>query len=198
MSEQILDQAATQEILRLSKEAIESSVLHTSGPSAGDIEKVRQAHPILDRPTGAFVTIYVDGHLRGCLGEVETDDPLLEVILRCARKVPRYDYRFPRMTPDELPLLAYKISILSVLRPLASPDEIEIGRDGLIVRAEGHAGLLLPEVPVEYGWDVPTFLHHLWRKAGIPQGVPVEDVRLWSFTSQVLQSAAVSLPAPNP
>ena len=186
---QALDLATQDRLVQLGWAAMESAVTRRPGPQAAELAEACREFPMLGRAMGAFVTIYVDGQLRGCLGEVEPEDRLIDAVIRCARRVPLYDYRFEAVRIDELPALTFKISVLSEPQPVQSPEEIEIGVHGLIVRHEGHVGLLLPDVPLEYGWGVKVFLEHLWRKAGIHHGVPVSAVQLECFTSQIVNSS---------
>lgn len=135
---------------------------------------------------GVFVTVYVGDELHGCLGEIDPYDGLAPATARCAAHATYADGRFSPVRERELPDLSYKISVMTPLQPVASTDAIVIGRDGLLVRHERRLGLLLPDVPVEYGWDVPTFLKHLWRKAGFPPDLPLEAVTLASFQTQII------------
>lgn len=183
-----LELGAAGELVRLAREEIEASVRRRPFASAERLDEACRRHPVLSEARGAFVTIYVSGQLRGCLGEIDPEEPLLEVVLRCARRVPLHDYRFDPVQPAELSRLTFKISVLTPPRLVENLSDIQIGRDGLIVRDNGRAGLLLPEVPQEYGWDLATFLKHLWQKAGIPAGVPAQQVQLWSFSSQIISS----------
>lgn len=176
-------------LIRLTRSTLESAVQHRPPPPRAELNRLGLAHPRLAQPRGAFVTIYVADLLRGCLGEVEPEAPLLDVVVRCAQRVPLYDYRFPAVRAAELGALTFKISVLGMPERVESLSEVRIGTHGLMVRHDGQAGLLLPDVAVEYGWDVPTFLDHLWRKAGIPAHVPLMAVQLWRFTSQLLGSA---------
>ena len=187
MSEPYLDPGAEHSLAQLILQAVESAVHGLPAPSENQILMMMEHHPRLSDPAGVFVTVYVNGHLRGCLGELEPKDSLARVAIRCGQRAPVYDYRFDPVRPDELKNLSIKISVLTPLRPLGAVDEIRIGEDGLLVRHGHHQGVLLPDVPLEYGWDVPTYLRHLWRKAGIDDAVPVEQVELWRFGSQVIQ-----------
>lgn len=181
-----IDESTQRIIAELVLEAIQAAVRKESGHNPSELESLAAQHRLLGRPSGAFVTIYVDHQLRGCLGEVTPDDALIQVLLRCASRVPVCDYRFSPVQVDELDRLTFKVSILSPPTALEDVDSIVIGRDGLIVRHGGQSGLLLPEVPVEYHWDVPTFLNHLWLKAGIDTDIPLSEVRLWRFSSQII------------
>jgi AmmeMemoRadiSam system protein A len=120
-------------------------------------------------PQGAFVTLKTrsNGHLRGCIGRVEADQPLAVTVRRMAVAAATQDPRFPLVTPEELATLRVEISVLSPLAPI-HPEDVEVGRHGLFVRFRGRSGLLLPQVPVAQRWDRETFLDHTCRKAGLP------------------------------
>ena len=120
-------------------------------------------------PQGAFVSLKTraQGQLRGCIGHVEGDQPLVATIRRVAVAAATEDPRFPAVTPDELSGLRVEISVLSPLSPI-HPEDVEVGRHGLLVRFRGRSGLLLPQVPVAQRWDRETFLDYTCRKAGLP------------------------------
>jgi uncharacterized protein len=117
---------------------------------------------------GAFVTLHgQDGELRGCIGMMQSDRPLLETVARMAVASATEDGRFEPVTEGELPRLLIEISALGPLEPIR-PDQVEIGTHGLLISHCGRRGVLLPQVPVEHGWDRETFLAHTCRKAGLP------------------------------
>lgn len=120
---------------------------------------------------GAFVSLKTRarGQLRGCIGHVEGDQPLVATIRRVAVAAATEDPRFPAVTPEELAELRLEISVLSPLSPM-HPEDVEVGRHGLLVRFRGRSGLLLPQVPVAQRWDREAFLDHTCRKAGLPPG----------------------------
>src|SRR6185295_6269593 len=117
---------------------------------------------------GAFVSLHrrSDGELRGCVGVLRAEEPLGEAVSRMAVAAATQDDRFDRVAADELPGLSIEISALSRLAPIR-PEEIELGRHGLIVRAGGNRGVLLPRVPIDHGWDRDIFLAQTCRKAGL-------------------------------
>lgn len=110
------------------------------------------------------------------------------MVARCARRVALFDHRFLPVREAELEALTLKISVLTPPEAVTVLEEILIGTHGLIVRHEGQAGLLLPDVPVEYGWDRPTFLVHLWRKAGLSPRIAPSEAKLWKFKTQIINS----------
>jgi AmmeMemoRadiSam system protein A len=124
--------------------------------------------PALQAPGAAFVTLMRGGQLRGCIGYVEPIKPLAEAVAYCAAAAASADPRFPPVTPNELPHLRVEVSILSPLRPVVDPHEIQVGIHGLSVSQTGRHGLLLPQVATEFGWDRETFLRQTCLKAGLP------------------------------
>jgi AmmeMemoRadiSam system protein A len=124
--------------------------------------------PALASPGAAFVTLHVDGALRGCIGTSERRRSLWRVVGEMASAAATRDPRFPPIDVTDLPALTVEISVLSPDVVIHRPEEIEIGRHGLDIR-RGHArGLLLPQVAVEHGLDRETFLAATCRKAGLP------------------------------
>jgi AmmeMemoRadiSam system protein A len=96
------------------------------------------------------------------------------------------DPRFPPVRPDELESLHLEISVMSPIVPVTNVEEIEVGRDGLIISRGGAAGLLLPQVASEYGWDRETFLSQTCRKAGLPADAwRAPGTRIERFSAEV-------------
>lgn len=125
--------------------------------------------PVLLRPSGAFVTLHTkDGDLRGCIGSIQAVAPLASAVSASAINAAFRDPRFYPVGPAELRELHIEISVMSPIVDVHDISEIEVGRDGLIVSRGSHAGLLLPQVATEYGWDRETFLSQTCVKAGLP------------------------------
>jgi AmmeMemoRadiSam system protein A len=96
------------------------------------------------------------------------------------------DPRFPGLSAEELPGCTIEISVLTAPRPVEHPEDIVVGRDGLIIELGGRRGLLLPQVATEWGFDRTTFLAELSRKAGLPPDAwQLPSARLWSFQAEV-------------
>ncbi len=142
--------------------------------------------PSRDRRAGAFVTLHAHGELRGCIGHIEADRPLPDVVASCAVSAASSDPRFPPLTTSELPALEIEISVLGPLELVHDIDEIEVGRHGLLVESGWRRGLLLPQVAPEWGWDAPTFVAQTCRKAGLaPDAWPDSGARLYRFEAEV-------------
>ena len=143
--------------------------------------------------SGAFVTIltYPDRDLRGCIGIPEPIYDLKTSIVESARSATR-DPRFPPLKESELPKVIIEVTILTpprlveVKNPREYLEKIKVGRDGLIAEKGFYRGLLLPQVPVEWGWDVEEFLSQTCIKAGLPPDAWIdEDTKIYSFQGQI-------------
>ena len=146
----------------------------------------REAHPVLGRFLGAFVTITLGGQLRGCIGSIVGREPLEENVWRMARAAALEDPRFPPLTAREWAQADLEISVLDELTPCPDPARIEVGRHGLALQYGGRTGVFLPQVPVEQGWDREAYLENLCRKAGVPQGTwRLPQARLFWYEAQV-------------
>jgi AmmeMemoRadiSam system protein A len=117
---------------------------------------------------GAFVTLHVNGELRGCVGTFTPTEPLARTVARMAVAAATEDPRFPPLAPGEVPDLHVAVSALGPREPLADPLSVKVGTHGLIVGRGWHRGALLPKVAVEHGWTAEEFLKHVCLKAGLP------------------------------
>ncbi len=138
---------------------------------------------------GAFVTLRKEGALRGCIGNVTPEQPLFEAVKDLARSSAFRDPRFPPLGKDELEHVDIEISVLTPLEPIA-PEEVEVGTHGLLIRSGLRSGLLLPQVPVEQGWNREEFLSRTCNKAGLPGTCWQDsDTELLSFTAIVFSES---------
>ncbi len=140
--------------------------------------------PHLSEPRGAFTTLYRDGELRGCVGYVLPVVPLYRTVAESAKAAALDDMRFNPVTSDEVPQLEVVLSILSALTPVR-PEQVEVGRHGLVVTLGLRRGLLLPQVPAEHGWDRETFLCQTCYKAGLPLDAWQHGASVEAFTAEV-------------
>ena len=124
--------------------------------------------PSLTSPRGAFVTLSFGSRLRGCIGRLTPSGPLMDTVRSMARAAAFEDPRFPAVTREEWPLLSIEISVLGPMERLAAVDEISIGRHGLYIVMGFRAGVLLPQVATEWGWNRDEFLAQVCHKAGLP------------------------------
>ena len=141
--------------------------------------------PSLSKPEGAFVSLYVQGKLRGCVGQVENPGPLADVVARSAISAALYDSRFPPIAPDEVAQLKVEISVLSVPERI-SPEAIVVGRHGLLVLRESFKGLLLPQVAKDRNWSAQCFLEETCNKAGLPRASWRDPAtKVFGFTAEI-------------
>ncbi len=139
------------------------------------------------RRAGLFVTLREGAKLQGCIGWITSDEPLHRTVVHCAIAAATEDPRFEPLRAEDLAKLSIQISVLSPLIPVASPEEILVGRDGLVVEKEGRRGLLLPQVAVEQDWGRDALLEEVCRKAGLPPGAWRRDATLHRFTAEVFE-----------
>ncbi len=140
--------------------------------------------PHLAEPRGAFTSLYLRSALRGCVGYVLPTCSVYRAVAETARAAAFDDNRFPPVTAEEVPHLQIELSILSPPQPIRA-EEIQIGRHGLLIGESGRRGLLLPQVPVERGWDRTTFLEQTCRKAGLPEDAWQHGAAIAAFTAEV-------------
>jgi uncharacterized protein len=143
-----------------------------------------EASEHLSQLRGVFTTLYWDRKLRGCVGYPAAVTPLYRAVTETARGAAFEDPRFPPLTLEEATQLRVSLSVLSPLAPIAA-EEVEVGRHGLLISHGDRRGLLLPQVPVEHGWDRITFLEQTCRKAGIPTEAWQRGAKIEAFTAEV-------------
>jgi AmmeMemoRadiSam system protein A len=158
-----LSRGDQQELIRMAKEAIASTRGHKNQPSQAisTSEKFRLC-------CGAFVSIYVEGDLRGCIGTFSEESPLYKIIREMAISAATSDTRFKPLSPSELDKLEIEISVLSPRIPISDKSEIIIGKHGIFMEKGLNRGTLLPQVAKNQKWTVEELLGNCARyKAGI-------------------------------
>ena len=152
---------------------------------------------VLQEPCGAFVSLHMlnnddDGGaqsgrtLRGCIGRMSASGPLLETVRTMAREAAFGDPRFPPLSSSELEQCHIEISVLSPMSLCPDPRQVTVGVHGLYLIKGGRSGVLLPQVPVEQGWDLDKYLDYICIKAGLPAGsYSAPDATLYTFTAVV-------------
>lgn len=140
---------------------------------------------VLKEERGAFVTLKHEEELRGCIGYPLPHDPLYRTIMEAAVMAATQDHRFPSLTLEELPDVRIEISVLTLPRRIGDASEVTTGEHGIIVTQGPNRGLLLPQVPVEWGWDRDTFLRHGCLKAGLEEDAWQKGAEIQVFSAQV-------------
>ncbi len=174
-------------LVRLARKAIEEFILRKE-----KIAPPKDTPKKLFKKAGAFVTLnkIVNGseELRGCIGYIIPVKPLVETVIEVAIAAAVEDPRFPPLSKDELDKIIVEVTVLTppqkieVKKPEDYLRKIIIGRDGLVLRYGPFSGTLLPQVPVEYGWNVEEFLDNLCIKAGLVPGCWKDlNVEIYSY-----------------
>jgi AmmeMemoRadiSam system protein A len=174
-----LTAAQRQELLRLARATIEEHL------KTGDIPDYEVVDPALARRSAGFVTLKKGDELRGCIGDLWADVPLCQRVQELAVAAATSDPRFPPLTIEELDDVDIEISILSPPHRINDTQQIEIGTHGLVILQTGRKGVLLPQVPVEEGWDREEYLENLCLKAGLMHNCMADQPALYAFTAVV-------------
>ena len=159
-----LNQTDKDALLELARKAIKMYVKHNSVyvPDKSKLSKT------LLIPCGAFVSLHQHGSLRGCIGHFDTDSELCDVVVKMAIESATNDYRFRRVTADEIESLEIEISVLTPLRKILSIDEFELGTHGILIKKGQRKGTFLPQVAKSTGWNKEEFFGHCSQdKAGL-------------------------------
>ncbi len=181
--DEMLSEEERKVLLRLSRDALKSFL--KSGTFKPDLSEY-ELTPRLKEKAGVFVTLKSKGRLRGCIGYVEGIKPLWQAVIDNTHNAAFEDPRFPPVSMKEFDDISIEISVMTPLRPIESIEEIEVGTHGLVIEKGFHRGLLLPQVPTEWGWDRDEFLEHICRKAGLPPDAWKDpDAQLKVFSAQV-------------
>lgn len=151
-------------LLSISRNTLETYITTAKIP----VIKEDELSDNLKSKCGAFVSLHINGKLRGCVGNFSQETPLYKVIQEMTVSSSTRDYRFPPVQTSELKRLEIEISVLSPLKKVESIDEIELGKDGIYMRKGQNSGTFLPQVASMTGWSLEEFLGHCARdKAGI-------------------------------
>lgn len=156
-----LSESEKDELLKIARRTLEVYLVDRSVPEFDISDN-------LEKFGAAFVTLEEKGQLRGCIGHTTAVEPLYKTVSTCAVQAAVADRRFPPVVKDELDNIHIEISVLTPMQKVESFDEIEVGRDGLMIFKGNYRGLLLPQVAAEYSWDRITFLEQTCLKAGLP------------------------------
>ena len=168
------------QLLQFAKETIISYVRDRRTPQV-NIENKR-----LKANGATFVTIKTpEGMLRGCMGNIQPNMPLYQSVISNAVSATSRDPRFKPMTKDELRGIDVEVTVLSPLEPMQDRKAFKVGTHGLYIVKDYQSGILLPQVPVEFGWDEDTFLRQICKKAGLPEDA-WKEANLFRFTAEII------------
>ncbi|MBU0983277.1 MAG: AmmeMemoRadiSam system protein B [candidate division Zixibacteria bacterium] len=169
---------AKQQLLDIARKAVAAKL-------TGDKLQPRPIEALEDQK-GMFVTLKIDGHLRGCIGQIRARQPLYQTVAEMAVAAAFDDPRFPPLKTEEAERVEFEISVLSPLERLRDFSKVEIGRDGLMIKLDLHSGLLLPQVATENHWTVKEFLEQTCLKAGLPkESYKDKFAEVYKFSAEV-------------
>jgi AmmeMemoRadiSam system protein B/AmmeMemoRadiSam system protein A len=178
-----LEAAEKQALLAFARETIKRFLIIETFPPA------RGFSARLSFPQGAFVTLQKNGQLRGCIGHLSQDYELGATVGHMAYAAAFEDPRFPPVALSELKDMEIEISALTPLKAISGPDEIKIGRDGVVIKKDNRSAVFLPQVAVENNWSRDEMLDHLCIKAGLEAGSWKKNTKFYIFQADVFSES---------
>jgi uncharacterized protein (TIGR00296 family) len=180
-------------LIRLARNAVETYL-----ETGKTVEAPENASKKLFERCGVFVTISTlkngEKRLRGCIGYPYPTSPLVEAVIDSAVNAATRDPRFYPLSLSELGKVVFEVSVLTppevvkVENPKEYQTEIKVGEDGLIVEKGAYKGLLLPQVPVEWGWCEEEFLCQCCVKAGLsPDSWLTKSTKIYKFQAIIFE-----------
>lgn len=178
-----LDDDDRRQLLKLARATLDYAVKHHQAPTIEETGVTLR--PGMKQIMGGFVTLNIHDTLRGCIGEITPRRAIWKVVREQAVNAALHDSRFEPVTPVEVGKITIEISALTPPHPVASYKDIVIGRHGMTLSKNGRSAVFLPQVAPEQGWDLPTTLSYLARKAGLPGDAWKEGASFTVFEAQV-------------
>ena len=175
----MLTQTQRSELLSMASKSIRDYL------KTGERQKIQTDDPLFLEKRGAFVTLKKGKMLRGCIGRVIADEPLIKVICDMAIEAAIHDPRFPSVTESELDSIDIEISVMSPIEEITDISKIKVGTHGIIIRKGFASGLLLPQVATEYGWNTEQFLEHTCMKARLNGDEWKKGAKILIFSAEV-------------
>ncbi|MEN8153749.1 MAG: AmmeMemoRadiSam system protein A [Acidobacteriota bacterium] len=167
------------ELLKLARETIINYMANKKHPEYTNLNEK------FNENRGVFVTLHLDGNLRGCIGHPLPVVPLYKSVIENAISSAFEDPRFNSLSEDEVDKIDIEISVLSIPEEMNSYKDVKVGRDGIIISRGFNRGLLLPQVPVEQGWDLEEYISYGCLKAGMDQDQWRKSVKIETFQADV-------------
>ena len=182
---ELLNEDEKETLLKLARQTLETYLLSNSFPRISYHDY--NLTPKLMEKAGVFVSIYKNGELRGCIGYIKGMVPLCQGVIENTVNAATRDPRFQPMTYEEVEGVYLEISVMTPLRKIQSIEEIQVGTHGLYLVKGNSSGLLLPQVPIRYGWDRVTFLQQVCLKASLPVNAWQQGAEIYVFKAQVFE-----------
>ena len=178
-----LTDAQKRELLQLARDSIAAHLAALPLP----LPEMAELHGV---HAGVFVSLHIGDQLRGCIGYTEGRRSLPAGLQETAISAATRDPRFEPLTSDELAHVIIEISVVSPLYPIASPEEIVLGKHGVMAQLGPQQGLLLPQVAWRHNWDVETFLAQTCRKADLPlEAWKNPETEIFIFEAEIFSEA---------
>ncbi len=170
-------------LLEIARNTIETYIIEGKKP------EIVNEDPVLNQKRGAFVTLHKNSQLRGCIGNIVSNQELFLTIRDMAIEASTGDPRFPRVSKNELKDIDIEISVLSPLKQIQDLSEMELGVHGVLIRKGMRSGVFLPQVATETGWTKEEFMETLCnQKAGLPPDAWKDpDVEIYIFSAEVFK-----------
>ena len=174
-------------LVDIARAAILNRLTHSSAPATEGATLT----DALKCPSGVFISLHICDELRGCIGSIYAEEPLVDTVARVAIQAATEDPRFAPLMASDLSKVDIEISVLSELS-FIEPEQVQVGQHGLLLSKGSRRGLLLPQVPEQYGWSREQYLDQLCLKAGLPEKSWKEsDCRLQMFTADVFSESSL-------
>jgi len=179
--EKLLNEGQRKELLKLARDTIAVYL------DKKEVLEATTQDPKLKEVMGVFVTLHKKGQLRGCIGNIVGQNPLYIGVRDMAIAAAAHDWRFSPVTQEELDNIDIEISVLSPLKKTTNPEEIVMGKHGVVVKKGSLSGVYLPQVAVETGWGREEFMNSLCtQKAGLPaDSWKTGECDIYTFTAEV-------------
>ena len=183
-----LSEQAGMALVHAARQTLERALLHQEAQPQIALDQ----YPELKAASGLFVTLRRRGALRGCIGRIQTNEPLAKSLPAVALDAALRDPRFPPVQGEDLKDIHLEVSVLTSPTPINDPQQIVAGRDGVVLESQGHHGVFLPTVWDETGWTRVEFLRELAsQKAGLDPDA-WQSATLSVFQAQVFEEPPVA------
>ncbi|MAQ64656.1 MAG: AMMECR1 domain-containing protein [Actinobacteria bacterium] len=151
------------DLLHLARESIEETV---NNAVKVNLEPYKDRYNMIQ---SVFVTLQLNNQLRGCIGQVVSENPLWKNVYEMAKKAAFEDHRFSPVTAEEIESIKIALSILSPFEDIQTIEDIEIGKHGVMLQVARRTAVFLPEVATEQSWNKQQLLENLSKKAGLEE-----------------------------
>ncbi len=172
-------------LVALARHSLDYGVKNGNPPPEEKLKEIFPPTPRILQRRGVFVTLKVNGVLRGCIGRIFPSDPIYRATSEMAVAAALHDSRFKPVTEDELSKITVEVSALTPPRLIGGPEEVRVGTDGVVLYKGRASAVFLPQVATEQGWNRETYLSRLARKAGLSSDAWKEGASFMTFQAEI-------------